>query len=229
MSARRRAVALGTPTRDTRSSQSLPEPCIFDKSNWVAPLCGAGGSKARRFLRARRRSWILTSIARHPALPPLFQTPPHAPYLSAGCTIHAAPPREPAYQRPRHDQCRRERRGRERRPRPRSLGIEQRRVGPERRGRTVGGFCLRKHQANQARARPVFAAAVTAAPTSAPRRAASGGCSGEPAPTGSRRVPSRPPVASGPRVARQPRRQVRAPASAISSHTVTVLLGDSGQ
>ena len=99
-------------------------------------------------------------------------------------------------------------------PRRPSLGIEQRRVGPERRGGTVGGFCSRKHQANQARARPVFAAAVTAAPTSAPRRAASGVCSGEPAPTGSRRVPSRPPVASGPRVARQPRRQVRAPASA---------------
>ena len=55
-------------------------------------------------------------------------------------------------------------------PRRRSLGIEQRRVGPERRGGTVGGFCSRKHQANQARARPVFAAAVTAAPTSAPRR-----------------------------------------------------------
>ena len=99
-------------------------------------------------------------------------------------------------------------------PRRRSLGIEQRRVGPERRGGTVGGFCSRKHQANQARARPVFAAAVTAAPTSAPRRAASGVCPGEPGPTGSRRVPSRPPVASGPRVARQPRRQVRAPASA---------------
>ena len=54
--------------------------------------------------------------------------------------------------------------------RRRSLGIEQRRVGPERRGGTVGRFCSRKHQANQARARPVFAAAVTAAPTSAPRR-----------------------------------------------------------
>ena len=74
-------------------------------------------------------------------------------------------------------------------PRRCSLGIEQRRVGPERRGGTVGGFCSRKHQANQARARPVFAAAVTAAPTSAPRRAASGVCSGEPAPTGSRRAP----------------------------------------
>ena len=95
-----------------------------------------------------------------------------------------------------------------------SLGIEQRRVGPERRGGTVGGFRSRKHQANQARARPGFAAAVTAAPTSAPRRAASAVCSREPAPAGSRRVPSRPPVASGPRVARQPRRQVRAPASA---------------
>ena len=101
-------------------------------------------------------------------------------------------------------------------PRRRSLGIEQRRVGPERRGGTVGGFCSRKHQANQARAKPVFAAAVTAAPPSAPRRRVRG-VLGQPTPAGSRRVPSRPPVASDPRVARQPRRQVRAPASAKSA------------
>ena len=92
-------------------------------------------------------------------------------------------------------------------PRRRSLGIKQRRGG------TVGGFCSRKHQANQARAKPVFAAAVTAAPPSAPRRRVRG-VLGQPTPAGSRRVPSRPPVASDPRVARQPRRQVRAPASA---------------
>ena len=101
-------------------------------------------------------------------------------------------------------------------PRRRSLGIKQRRVGPERRGGTVGGFCSRKHQANQARAKPVFAAAVTAAPPSAPRRRVRG-VLGQPTPAGSRRVPSRPPVASDPRVARQPRRQVRAPASAKSA------------